>query len=382
MSRRPVLASSAASLSRRTLLAAAAQAVVAGAAFGQTGGGDATPPLRRLAEARGLIYGAAILPQIFPKDPTYETLAARECGLLACSRAHWDEIAPTPDKARYELVDLDYAWALSHRMEFLAQGLVWHERPAPWFNEIADRTAAIKAIEDFSKRTCQHFAGRVYAWIVVNEAIQPVDGRSDGLRNSLFMKKIGPEYIDVTFRAAREGDPKTKLVYNDYDLELDIDFHEVRRKSLLMLLDDFKKRGTPVDVVGIQSHLRASLFPRHFNERLFSKFLDELAARGYEIQLSELDVIDKGAPSDIAKRDADVAAIYQRFLDVALAHPAVKCVVTWGLTDRYTWVGVEPYVDTRRTDGLPPRPHPFDADYRPKPAYAAMAQAFAAAPKR
>ena len=382
MRKTPSLESSTAPLTRRALLVAAGQAFVAGTALAQQSAAGAGSSLRQLAAARGLIYGAAILPQIFPKDSAYEALAARECGLLACSRAHWDEIEPTPDKPRYELVDLDYAWALAHRMEFLAQGLVWHERPAPWFKDIGDRAAAIKAIEDFSKRTCEHFAGRVYAWIVVNEAIQPVDGRADGLRNSLFMKKIGPEYIDLTFRAARAGDPKAKLVYNDYDLELDIDFHEARRRSLMLLLDGFKKRGTPVDVIGIQSHLRASLFPRHFNERLFGKFLDELAVRGYEIQLSELDVIDKGAPSDIARRDAEVATIYKRYLDVALANPAVKCVVTWGLTDRYTWVGEGPYVDTKRTDGLPPRPHPFGPDYRPKPAYTAMAEAFAVAPKR
>lgn len=382
MSPNPLFTTSTGALTRRTLLATAGQAVVAATAFGQTGGDAAVVPLRQLAKARGLIYGAAILPQVFPKDRAYEALAARECGLFACSRAHWDEIAPTPDKALYAPIDLDFAWAFGKHMEFLAQGLVWHERPAPWFKDLPDRAAAIKAVKDFSIKTCQHFAGRVYAWIVVNEAIQANDGRPDGLRNSIFMQKIGPDYIDLTFQAAREGDPKAKLVYNDYDLELDIDFQEDRRKSLLLLLDGFKKRNTPVDIIGLQSHLRASLFPRHFNERVLSRLLDEIASRGYEIQLSELDVIDKGAPSDIARRDADVATIYRRFLDVALAHKAVKSVVTWGITDRYTWVGADQYADTRRTDGLPPRPLPFDADYKPKPAYTAMAQAFTAAPPR
>src|SRR5207248_1803383 len=130
-------------------------------------------------------------------------------------------------------------------------------------------------VTDFSTQTCRHFAGRVYAWIVVNEAIEPPDGRSDGLRNSLFMKKIGPEYIDMTFRAAREGDPKAKLVYNDYDLELDIDFHDARPRAVTMRRGDSKRHGAAVDVIGSQRHLRASLSPRHFNETLFSKFLDE-----------------------------------------------------------------------------------------------------------
>src|SRR4051794_520626 len=98
-------------LTRRALLTAAGQAAVAGSALAQ-GIGATEPglPLRRLAASRGLVYGAAILAGLFPKDRTYEALAARECGLFACSRAHWDEIAPTPDKALYELIDLDYAW--------------------------------------------------------------------------------------------------------------------------------------------------------------------------------------------------------------------------------------------------------------------------------
>ena len=281
-----------------------------------------------------------------------------------------------PGRAGTQATDLD-----SVRLQFLVQGLVWHERPAPWFKEIADRGAAIKAITDFSTQTCRHFAGRVDYWIVVNEAVQPTDGRADGLRNSIFMQKVGPDYVDITFRAAREGDQKAKLVYNDYDIELDVDFHEARRKSLLGLLDNLKERGTPVDVIGIQSHLRAPLFQKHFNERVFTKFLDELAARGYEIQISELDVIDKGTPSDIQQRDAIVAGVYRNYLNAALAHPKVRSVVTWGISDRYTWIGSGQYADTRRNDGLPPRPLPFDSDCHPKPAYTAMADAFAAAPK-
>lgn len=369
-------------LTRRALLAAAGQAAVAWPAFGQSGGARPGLPLRRIAKMRGLVYGSSIDAWRFAQDRPYEALSARECGLFACTRAHWDQLEPSQGQFRYAAVDEDYAWAAGHGMEFLTQGLVWHERVPAWFAALDGRDAAVRAVRDFATKACRHFAGRVYAWIVVNESIWPNDGRADGLRNSVFIQKIGPDYIDLTFRAAREGDPKARLVYNDFDLELDIDFHEVRRKALLRLLDDLKKRGTPVDVIGLQSHLRTSLFPRHFNERVFNAFLDQLAARGFEIQISELDVIDQGAPADIAERDAEIADIYSRYLNAALAHPAVKSVVTWGLTDRYTWIGNEFSPQTRRADGLPTRPLPFDADLRPKPAYFAIAKALAAAPVR
>ncbi|MGE5271163.1 MAG: endo-1,4-beta-xylanase [Thiohalocapsa sp.] len=136
----------------------------------------------------------------------------------------------------------------------------------------------------------------------------------------------------------------------------------------------------PIDAVGIQSHLRTGLMA-HFNERVFADFLKELADRGLAIMLSELDVADRAAPADIVRRDAEVAAAYRRYLDVALANRAVTAVISWGLTDRDNWVN-SPHNRDRRQDGLPARPLLFDADYRPKPAYFTVAEALAAAPRR
>jgi endo-1,4-beta-xylanase len=78
-----------------------------------------------------------------------------------------------------------------------------------------------------------------------------------------------------------------------------------------------------------------------------------------------------------------VADTYSRFLDTALDEPAVKMVVTWGLSDRHTWiVRKETHESKWRSDGMPSRPLPFDSDLKPKPAFEAIAQAFAHAPQR
>jgi endo-1,4-beta-xylanase len=221
----------------------------------------------------------------------------------------------------------------------------------------------------------------MHSWDVVNEAIKPVSSRDDGLRPSVLLDKIGPEFLDIAFRTARESDPKAQLVYNDFDFELDIAWHRERRHALLDLLDGFKRRGTPIDAVGLQGHLAVERM-RNFDDKVFAKFLDDVAARGVEIWITELDVIDRGAPADIARRDAAVADAYKRYLDVALANRAVKVVITWGITDRYGWIASGDYPQARRADGLPPRPLPFDTDCRPKPAYLAMAEAFNRAPPR
>jgi endo-1,4-beta-xylanase len=108
-----------------------------------------------------------------------------------------------------------------------------------------------------------------------------------------------------------------------------------------------------------------------------------VAGLGLTIQITELDVTDEHALADEAVRDRLVADTYSRFLEAALDESAVKMVVTWGLSDRHSWiVRGETHESKWRTDGLPSRPLPFDAELKPKPAFDAVAQAFVHAPQR
>jgi endo-1,4-beta-xylanase len=93
---------------------------------------------------------------------------------------------------------------------------------------------------------------------------------------------------------------------------------------------------------------------------------------GLEVYITEMDVEDLELPGDIPTRDRLVAEMYRGYLEIVLHHPAVKAVLTWGFTDKYSWLN---HVRHQRPDGLPKRPLPFDADLRPKPAFDAMIEA-------
>ena len=69
----------------------------------------------------------------------------------------------------------------------------------------------------------------VHSWDVVNEPIEPKDGRPDGLRTAVFLETLGPGYLDLAYRTAREADPAARLVVNEYDIELDAPEQEARR---------------------------------------------------------------------------------------------------------------------------------------------------------
>jgi endo-1,4-beta-xylanase len=373
-----------AAISRRSAILGAASAALLIPEFRAPADAETIAPapgLRRLAADRGLLYGSFINLEDPSYGQQYRAVAANECGLNVSSRMDWGDVAPTAERTDFAGVDSDYAWGKAHDMQFQGHCLVWGEAAPHWFSALPDQAAAERALQDHVATLCRHFAGRTHSWIVVNEALLIWAGRPDGLRPQVFLNQIGPEYIDIAFNVAHENDPKARLVYNDFGVEIDIPEQNRKRGKLLDLLDGLRKRSVPVDTLGLQSHLYHELMP-HFDEKQFSGFLQEIAARGFEIMISELDVVDRGAPSDIAKRDAAVASIYRRFLDVALDNRAVKTVITWGLTDRKSWIinGTDPA--TRRPDKLPPRPLPFDSNYRPKPAYFAIAEAFRKAPQR
>ncbi|HYM74051.1 MAG TPA: endo-1,4-beta-xylanase [Stellaceae bacterium] len=365
-------------LSRRNLLRAAALGALAGR--GRAWAAGEPTPLHQLAAERGIAYGTYIYDEMLKREDEYTHLAEREAAFVTSSSFHWFKVEPNQGSTDFAGPDAVEAWARAHELGLRGHALVWGEAAPRWFGDIADRAAAARALERHVAAMCRHFAGRLQSWDVVNEALKVNEGHADGLRRTVFYEKIGPAYLDIAFRAAREADRKTRLVYNEFDLELDLPEHRDKRRFLLAMIDGFRQRGTPIDAVGLQSHLSTDGMA-HFDEKIFAGFLKDLADRGLEIMLTELDVIDRLAPADITRRDEAVAETYRRYLDVALANRAVKTVVSWGLTDRNSWIDWD-NPRTKRADGLHPRPLPFDEAFRPKPAYFAIADAFRRAPPR
>lgn len=346
------------------------------------------PGLRELAAAKGIDSGSMVCWKSYDGDDSigrhdgFSQLVQHECAIIVTAmEIFWRFNSNNPGQFDFDGADKMVEWAGSHGEKIRAHNLVWQEETPDWYKGINDRGYAEKMLVEHVTTMCKRYAGKIHSWDVANEVIAPGDGRPDGLRNTVFMEKLGPGYLDLAFHAAREADPKALLVCNDYSFEYDIDNHEAKRRAMLGLIDGFKQRGTPIDAVGIQSHLSVERMPS-FNDKVFANFLKEIHDRGLQVMITELDVVDRAAPADIAARDAAVAAVYRQYLAVALDSPAVKTAITWGLADHDSWITHYNMDEFRRLDGLKPRPLPFDDDLKPKPAYTAMAEAFRAAPKR
>lgn len=333
--------------------------------------------LAQVASRKGLLYGAASDHAMLSSDPQFAARYIENCSILVPENGlKWRALRPSPDQFDFTKTDWLFGFAETHRLQMRGHTLVWHLSLPRWFSETVNQRNAERYLVNHIESVAGRYAGKVHSWDVVNEAIEVPDDRPDGLRKSPWLEFLGEEYIDLAFRVAAQSDPNALRVYNDYGLQYDTSSHIAKRRAALRLLERLKAKDTPIQAFGIQSHLRAS--ETRFNAQKLRQFLQDIASMGLKILITELDVSDQGLPADIANRDRLVADAYREYLDVVLDEPAVIAVLTWGLSDRYTWLSeFKP-----REDGLPVRPLPLDENLERKPAWYAIAQAFDNAPAR
>lgn len=331
--------------------------------------------LRERAAAKGLFYGCSVWGWTLPNDPDFAAAVAREAGLIVPEYELKPEVVfrngRTPD---FTEPDAIAAFAAAHGRRMRGHTLIWHDGLPRWLEDQLNTHPHEDLITAVIAPPMQHYAGRMQSWDVINEVVEPDEGDPSGLRvNSPWRRAYGDAYIAMALRAARRAGPSDMLVYNEYGLEMVSPWHESRRNAVRRLIERLRREGVPLDALGLQAHL--SPFEDTFSEDVFASFLRDMQSLGLKILITELDAADSDGPADVAQRDAEVGRFTRRFLDVALANPAVIGVTTWGLSDRYSWMSAG-------SGGQRPRPLPLDDALRPKPLWAAIAQAFDACPRR
>ncbi len=338
-------------------------------------------PLWLPAAENGIVYGTSLA--TWQLDDTYPALVNHEAAILFTEDdLLWYRLKPTPDaELDFTYGDRFFAFAEERGQLVFATHLVWDEGFGEGWTEddLFGMEDARGLLLGTVERVVSHYRGRVAGWVVVNEAIDAHEG--DGLRRDYpWYQTVGPDYVAEAFRAARAADPDALLVLNEFGFETDdeLDAAADKRAKALLVLDALLADDVPVDAFGVQAHLEAADFAAKFDAAGYQAFLAELADRGMTILVTELDVLDDGLPEDIPARDEAIADAYRTYLDAALAEPAVDAVMTFGLSDRYTWL----QEDYPREDGAPRRPLPYDEELRPKPAYDALAGALADAAAR
>ncbi len=344
--------------------------------------------LNEIAKSKGLRFGNAIAARNNDasdpfNDQKYMDLVKRECGCVVAENAFKRyTIQPVSGDYRFERPDRIAKFAAKNDLGLRGHALLWNRNEflPNWVQELdLNIQTAEDHIRTYFSDVISHFGDQVYSWDVVNETIDPVTGRQ---RDTIFNRTLGADFIDLAFRIAREHAPNTQLVYNDY---MSWETHSrLHRRGVLDMLADLRKRGTPIDALGVQGHIGTftgdanSGFRESADREDWVSFLQEVEDMGFDVIITEFDVNDEKLPADIGKRDQIVADFAKDYLDRTLSFSNVKEVLTWGLVDQHSWLQEW----WPREDALPKRPTPYDRNYQAKPLRTAIAQAMVNAPSR
>jgi endo-1,4-beta-xylanase len=373
-------------LSRREALIAGASALASSGLQARTARGAS---LDDLARKSGRRFGSAVAWGLPGADrgsfanPMYAAILEHECELLVPeNELKWQWSRPGPDKFDFRQFDAIADYARRHDFKLRGHTLFW--TPAKWYPKWLAQTQfrsakdAEQLLTAHVRTVCRRYGDRIYSYDVVNEAVQPETGE---IRDTNVTRALGKEpFLDLMFHTARAEASHAQLVYNDYMSWERNSEDETHMRGVLKLLEGFRKRGTPVDALGVQSHIRllkhkpAAEIVRE-SEGPWRRFIDEVVGLGYQLLITEFDVNDRMAPTAIAPRDRMVADYAKAYLDLMLSYPQLRDVLCWGMVDRYSWLeGFDPRPDKQRKRGTP-----YDARFQPKPLRQAIASAFSQA---
>jgi len=324
--------------------------------------------LREEADRLGMLVGGAVDPELFGQAAYASAFASQVNMLEPENDMKFAVIHPAPNTYNFSPGDQIVEFAQTNGQKVRGHNLVWHQQIAPWVTSgNYTATQLNQILHDHITTVVSHYAGQVFAWDVVNEAMSdsPPALRSDIWYDSpgIGFKGQGTKYIEQAFVWARAADPNALLFYNDYGA----DVVNAKSNAIYAMAQDFRARGVPLDGIGLQMHLLLSSDLSQLGPNI-----QRYIALGLQVHVTELDVqIPVKAdgtpvnPGDLQKQ----ATLYQTALSACLRYKGCTAFQTWGLTDKYSWIPGY----TNGVDGLA---LPLDANYKPKPAFNAMITAY------
>jgi endo-1,4-beta-xylanase len=287
--------------------------------------------------------GCAVEPLEVVGKPA-ELLAKHFAQITTGNQMKPDAIQPTEGVFNFSGADQIVAFAEAGGMKIWGHTLLWHNQtPAWWFldangeplqNTRAHQRLILRRLETHVNAIAAHCGGRVWAWDVVNEVVDPE--QPDGLRHSRWYEIFGGgRYIEEAFKIARRAFPrKVKLFINDYNTEF-----PDKREALFNLVQDLKCRRVPIDGVGHQAHVDYRRPVELLGESIdLFKELRVLQAVT-ELDVSVSDDMYESLPATPPERLIAQGWYYKELFEVLRARAGdLESVTMWGLYDAVSWL--------------------------------------------
>jgi endo-1,4-beta-xylanase len=342
--------------------------------------GTASIPSLKETFKNDFLMGTALsAPQIEERDSGAARLVPQQFNAATPENIMKAEVIhPQWDKYNFDLADKLVEYAKKNGMEVTAHTLIWHSQTPAFLRGIKDADSVKQYFVNHINTVAARYDGKVYSWDVVNEALNE-DGT---LRNSIFLKNLGDDYIVEAFRLAQKAAPHTKLYYNDYNIE-----QPKKREGAISIIKKIQAAGVRIDGVGIQGHWHLDNVPMQEIEQS----LKEFSALGIQVAFTELDLsvlpnprgransadigqtadynaqinpYTKGLPDSVQQK---LATAYANLFNLFLKYrDNISRVTFWGVNDGQSWLNGFP------VRGRTNYPLLFDRQFKPKPAFYAV----------
>ncbi len=257
-------------------------------------------------------------------------------------------IHPEENRWNWKNADDIVAYAERHHIKIRGHNLLWHKQGAEWMftgpdGKPASKELLLQRLKTHIFAVMNRYKGKIYAWDVVNEAIEDGPDANKMYRDTKWLEIFkGPEYIEAAFRFAHEADPSAKLYYNEFNSE-----RPDKREKIFKLLKKLKADKVPIDGVGFQAHWTVG---RPSADEIHTA-LDQVISLGLDIQFTELDITVHAKPALItpgvqlvdpgytAEVEANQIAKYKMVFDIFRQYKKhINSVTFWNVSDRGSWL--------------------------------------------
>lgn len=294
---------------------------------------------------------------------TYTNVLTRDFNSVTVeSSLNFKAVHPEEDTYNFDKADEIVDYAIAHNMRVHGSTLLYpRDNLMPeWIKKYeGDKKAWKKLLQNHITTVVNHFKGRIKAWDVCNEVLKD----NGDLKDNIWLRNIGEDYVGYAFLYAHEADPDIKLFLNDYG-------QEFGGKKLQKILDWIEATNNSngsvhIDGIGFQLHTVLRIDPQ-----LIANALAKVAATGVQVYISEFDVSVRYKKPELFDLDKDLAdeqgdkikQIVQAYL-TSVPESQQYGITMWGIGDGDSHFNVRS--KTTRYD----YPLLFDSDYNPKPAY-------------
>lgn len=356
------------------LLLAVASLIAACSGSKKAASSSSNEPTLKEAYKNDFMIGAALsAEQIEEKEPNAAALVPQQFNAITPENIMKAEIIhPEWNRYNFDLSDKIADYGKKHNISVNGHTLIWHSQLPAFVRNIKDADSLKQFFTDHITTIASRYDGKIASWDVVNEALEE-DGT---MRKSIFLNKLGDNFVTEAFRLAQKAAPNTELYYNDYNIE-----QPKKRAGAITLIKKIQAAGVRVDGVGIQGHWHIGRVP--FKE--IEESILEYSALGMKVMFTELDieVLPRNFQgADVSQQVASNPALnpyvnglpdsvqhqlaldYENLFKLFLKHKdKITRVTFWGVNDGQSWLNGWP------VRGRTNYPLLFDRQFKPKPAY-------------